>query len=184
MKKLLIVPLLLISFLSFGQAGVSIPGVAAPRHSVPTLTYRYWGVGFHIVLDRDSADLRYSPITNPIFLGLVKAPNYYSTSATPTIAVGANAGTGATVSIVGTNQDGIITVNTGTGATTGILCTITMSGAFAYPNSCTPVITHSSGPAITGDVTVIPTATTWQVYMNGGVSSSSTYTWTYHNGGY
>jgi hypothetical protein len=122
--------------------------------------------------------------TSLTLTGLSKFLNSYSTSTVPAIAVGANAGTGATVSIAGNNQDGIITVNTGTSASTGYLCTVTMSGGFAYPTSCATVITPVSGPSITGTVSIAPTATTWKVYMNGGVTSSSTYQWAYHNGGY
>lgn len=57
MRKLLIIPLLFYFCLSFGQSGISIPGIASPRFSVPRLTYRYWGSGMHLVTDIDSVNL-------------------------------------------------------------------------------------------------------------------------------
>jgi hypothetical protein len=185
MKKLLFIPLLIISACAFGQAGVSIPGVLSPRHSIPPLTYRFWSNNTaHLVLDKDSAALVYAPLTSPTFAGTVTLGNIRSSSGTPSISIGANAGTGATVSIVGNNQVGIITVNTGTSATTGVLCTLTLNG-YSFPTSCVPVLTHYSGAAITGDVSVNSlSANAFSIYMNGGVVSSSSYTWTYHIGGY
>jgi hypothetical protein len=48
----------------------------------------------------------------------------------PTIAVGAQAGTGATVAVTGDDTAGKVTVTTGTGAVPGTLATVTFSGAF------------------------------------------------------
>jgi len=60
MKKLIIIPLLFLCTFVFGQSGVTMPGIAAPRHSVPKETYRYYGGAFHLVLDKDSANIVYS----------------------------------------------------------------------------------------------------------------------------
>jgi hypothetical protein len=59
----------------------------------------------------------------------------------PGIAVGANAGTGASVSITGNDEAGTMTVTTGTGSASGTLATITFASAYgATPNiELTPV---------------------------------------------
>lgn len=63
MKKLIIIiNLLLISCIAFGQPGVSIPGNAGPRYSFNSPTYLYYGGAFHTILSKDSANLLYSPI--------------------------------------------------------------------------------------------------------------------------
>jgi hypothetical protein len=57
---------------------------------------------------------------------------------TPTIAVGASAGTGATASIVGAANGFVVTITTGTSvSTTGTLATITLP--FTYPNGIIPI---------------------------------------------
>ena len=74
MKKILVVCLLLWSGVAMGQAGITVPGDAAPRKSFNQVL-RYWGGAFHYVLDRDSAklvnDLLYQPILGGT--GLVKS---------------------------------------------------------------------------------------------------------------
>jgi len=62
------------------------------------------------------------------------AANPYSTSATPSIVVNSTiAGSGYTISIAGTNQDGVITLTTGSSPSgVGGFLTVTMSGGFAY----------------------------------------------------
>lgn len=121
--------------------------------------------------------------------GTTTLANYYTTSGTPTFTLGSTAvvGTGASLTVTGTNQDGEITLATGTGVSaTGSAFTITMNG-FAYPTKCTPVIMNeidlgASGPRMTVNSL---TGTTWTVSAGGNnFTSSSTYKWTYHNGGY
>lgn len=177
----------------FAYYGMTRSGVAALAMGMDNTNDFIWGTGptrgngatidtVQMKLNSHTGDLTlFGKLAVP---GIATLSNYYTTSSTPTIVVGADAGTGATVSITGTNQDGTITVNTGTGATNGVLCTVTLSG-FAYPNMCTPTITHLTSQAITGDVTIdTPTNNSFGIYMNGGVTSSVTYKWTYHNGGY
>lgn len=125
---------------------------------------------------------------NNTFTGNNTFKNFYSTSAAPTATVGGGAGVGATVSVVGTNQDGIITLTTGTGTINGTLFTVTMSGSFAYPTSCAAALTLTGTIPTTYPNIAVTTqnATTFTVGCNvaGGLAASTTYTWNYHNGGY
>lgn len=69
------------------------------------------------------------------------------TGGNPGISVGAAAGGGGTASINGTDTAGTVTINTGGGSTTGILATITFTGAFSS-NNPHPVLTpNGSGCA-------------------------------------
>lgn len=124
------------------------------------------------------------------FTGNTSFLNYYSISATPTIVVSGAAGTGATASIVGNNQDGVITINTGTATGTGVLATITMSGSFAYPVKCIPVFQVVSGSASYPNFTSTTiagsgTSTTFAISAQlNALTASTTYVFNYHNGGY
>ena len=118
--------------------------------------------------------------------------NFYTTSAAPTIAVGAGAGTGATCSINGNNQAGVITLTTGTGPTTSsVQVTITMSGAYAFPTKCVPVISPAAIATATSlsqaqSVTAYGTSTTSFAVYSGttALAATTTYQWNYHNMGY
>lgn len=128
--------------------------------------------------------------TSHTFNGTVLMPNYYSTSATPSATVNTtNAGTGATITVTGSNQHGTVKLVTGTGGVhIGAMFTVTMSGSFAYPISCTPTLTNLVPSAMTAGITVSVgplTSTTWTLQIGGtGILDSSTYSWTYNNGGY
>lgn len=113
------------------------------------------------------------------------------TSGTPTISVNANAGTGATASIAGNNINGVVTINfTGVSAANGIMATVTLGGGFSYATKCTPVLTlesSSTGVAAgTGNlITTDGTTTTWSISISpSNLSTSGTFKFNYHNGGY
>jgi len=114
----------------------------------------------------------------------MSAANYVSTSGTPTVVLGLSStvGTGATISIAGTNTDGIVTVNTGTGiTTTGALFTVTLNG-FSYPHSCFAVVSAGNNA---GNLSVGGLSTTGFAVVNASaLISSFTYTFIYHSGGY
>lgn len=127
-----------------------------------------------------------------VFSTNLTAPNFYTTSATPTVVLGSSAvvGTGATISFStgSTNTSGTIILHTGTTLTAGgHAFTVTNSGGFAFPNSCTPVLqinvvagTSNNLPAID-----VQTATTWGVALNDvGATQllpNTTYAWNYIN---
>lgn len=79
--------------------------------------------------------------------GNFKYKNQYSTSAMPSIV----SGFGYSVSIIGTNDCGEITIVTGISTLPGdIICTITNSGGFAYPNKCICTLQSANNNAASG----------------------------------
>jgi hypothetical protein len=96
---------------------------------------------------------------------------------TPSIAVGANAGTGATVSIVGDDRSGTITVNSGTGPAGGTYATVT----FAVPYAAVPavVLTAANGNAVQQPPYVTAAAATFAVSTAAALGASTTFKWAY-----
>ena len=142
--------------------GVTTAGKIGSLSSVSPITFRN-------VLDDGSG--------NATFAGLV-----YSTSATPTISV-TGAGTGATINISGSNQKQIIQITTGT-SPSNMAITVTMSGGFAYPHSCVPVVSALSSSAQTlGWYVSSLGANTYSMYT-GATTASTVYYYTVDNGGY
>lgn len=64
-------------------------------------------------------------------------------SSAPAVALGAAAGSGSTVSIVGTNISGKITVVTSLTVGSGIVLTMTLANGLTFPANC--VVTFSPG---------------------------------------
>lgn len=118
--------------------------------------------------------------------------NTYTTSAVPTLSEPSTfiLGTGATVTITGSNQDGIITINTGTltASAGGSLFDFTMSNGFAYPTVCTPVLqcvyTSNGFIPVILPVQLSPSGFQLTTITTGEFASNSIYKYTYHNGGY
>jgi len=116
--------------------------------------------------------------------------NTYTTSSTPTIitTLPGVVGTGSSISIEGTNQEGVITLVTGTSTSAvGAVFSVTMSNSFAYPNSCNSILMGSNSAAVGLSTHVYvsdTTATAFDVTTNQILTASTTYIWRYHNGGY
>lgn len=132
--------------------------------------------------------------TGATIAGTTATTNLYTTSATPTvILVSGNEavfGTGATITVHGTNKNGYIELHTGTGITTyGATFNFTMNG-FSYPNLCTPTL-QIYAPDTVGILGVrmgvdTLTASGFRSYNISGVafSDNTIYRWTYDTGGY
>lgn len=107
----------------------------------------------------------------------------------PTYALGAAAGTGATVTVTGDDTDGIIILNTGTApANAGTIITFTRQNACKTMSVPVTRAANSAAASLTGNthdyVTPI-SATQWSQTANAtGLSASTTYEWTYHDGCY
>jgi lysophospholipase L1-like esterase len=114
------------------------------------------------------------------------ATNLYSTSATPSISAGAGAGTSPTLGISGTNQDGIITITVGTLPSAGSkVMTVTMSGGFAYPSTCVPILTYNGAPVNNHVYITNVNATSFEVWSDPtGLTAGLSYQFYYHNGGF
>jgi len=107
-----------------------------------------------------------------------------SSSGTPTIAVGAAAGTGASATVSGNNINGVITLITGTSTVPlATLVTITFNGSVATPpQGC---LLMPRNPNAAGQVAMIyttaPSSTSWTVAASGGplAPSTNSYQWSY-----
>ena len=111
--------------------------------------------------------------------------NIVSTSAVPKIVAGTGAGTSPTLSIVGNNQEHVITVTTGTSPIAGgVLFTVTMSNGYSYPVSCNPVL-DPTGTNIYGVLGTLAkgTVNTTSYQYTGTLAALTTYLFTIHNGG-
>lgn len=118
-------------------------------------------------------------VKNGIVNGDLTVKNKIVTNgATPTIAAGAAAGTGATVSVTGNDISGVITITTGTSPTSGTLATLT----FALPYATAPRVTLSANNASAAQLTnyVASTTTNFTLSTPATPVASTTYTFYYH----
>ena len=107
---------------------------------------------------------------------------------TPTIAAGTGAGTSPTISIVGTNNGGVITVTTGTlPSSSATLVTITYTGAFATGSQIILYPTNATTALLSGVSMVYTTGTTTTFTITSGataLTAATTYSWAYVVTGY
>lgn len=118
---------------------------------------------------------------------LMTPNNIYSTSATPSISAGSAAGTSPTISVTGSNQDHVVSLHTGAALVgSGSLFTVTMSGGFAYPTECNPILSLSTYNTANGAVFGVGTTTTgYSITVNtGALLPNTSYEFRIHNGGY
>lgn len=109
------------------------------------------------------------------------------TSGTPTIVLDANAGSGATYSIVGTNLAGKITLNTGTGVlNAGTILTMTFANSLSYATGSTVTFSpaNTNFAVVLNTIYATTTQTTVVVAVTAGLSLSTTYIGFYHILGY
>lgn len=109
------------------------------------------------------------------------APKFMGTSAVPTVVVGAGAGSGATVSVVGSDTTGVITLVTGTGVSIhGAMCTLTFS--VPYANGVVGQVNY--GLPASGSTSAFPplapltTVTQMQIETLGSTALADTTTYT------
>lgn len=116
-------------------------------------------------------------INSDTFNGLpVVGPN----PTAPTVSIGGAAGTGATVSVIGSNLAGIITFASGTGIlSTGALFTLTFGGGFSFPNQC--VVSLDANNTAASNITpyITTTSSTFTVSDTTLIGSSITSKWMY-----
>ncbi len=111
---------------------------------------------------------------------------------TPTVAAGAAAGTGAAISVLGTNCGGVITLKTGSATTSqATVFTLTFSNPFTHYGFCTsdPMPVTLQDPGITPDNVGMQTAYNdhFQLILVGGeaaMSPLSNHQWSYTCNGY
>jgi hypothetical protein len=100
-----------------------------------------------------------------------------NTSGTTTATIGANAGAGATISVVGNDTSGTVTITTGTGSATGVLGTVTFSSAY----SATPRIVMTPANANGSTLQYFYNATTgnFTIRTNNAPVDATQYQFTY-----
>lgn len=165
------------------------PTGAAPTTPVSGDFWRTTGNGLFFYDGATAQQLPFLATTNT-WTGVNKFLDFYATSTVPTQVAGTGAGTTPTISIVGNNMDGRITITTGALPTaSGVVTTITMSGSFAYPTSTTCILEPGNAltAALSGTSQVFVTGTTTTFVITAGtvgLVAATTYIWNYHNGGY
>jgi len=117
----------------------------------------------------------------------ISAQGVIGLGGTPSLSLGAAAGSGATSSIVGTNMSGKITLNVGTGVlSAGTIMTMTFANNFSYPNGC--FITFGAGNAAFAVIKTIlyatTTTTTVALLCTAALTISTTYIGYYAVTGY
>jgi len=116
----------------------------------------------------------------------ISAGHVIGNSSTPTAAVGAAAGSGATISMTcsgsaischSTDAAGGFFLATGTGATTGVVATITWNVAYtASPNCSLSFIGMAVPTGLNGALSTGTSTTGMTIYTNTALTSSSSYT--------
>lgn len=100
---------------------------------------------------------------------------------TPTIAAGAGAGTAPTVSVVGNDIRGTITIVTGTAPVAGLLATITFNQSYASIAAPFVVVgAASAGSGALDPYVGTVNTTTFQLACDGTPAASTTYKFNYH----
>lgn len=138
-------------------------------------------------------------ITNPWALGVggnalfqsdIYTGHELTTTAAPSIAAGTGAGTSPTLSVVGTDQDGDITVTTGTAPTlSAAIATITYFSSYTFKTGSVPIIypANAATALLTGTSMVFTTGNTGNWVLTAGtvaLTGATTYKWHYKIGGY
>lgn len=86
----------------------------------------------------------------------------------PSVVIGAAAGSGASVSVAGSNIGGTVTFNSGTGIlSSGAIFTVTFGGSFAFPANCAVSIDSANSAA-----------TSYPVYISSTTTTGFTVSWT------
>lgn len=120
------------------------------------------------------------------FASTIKAIHAIGGSAAPTAAVGAAAGTGATITspVAGTDMAGLVNITTGTAtAANGVLCTITFNVAYgAAPNVLLFPASQTAADLLSGALAVYVTTGTGNFVINTGTTAptiSTNFKWYY-----
>lgn len=160
MRKLLFI-LLLIPIWSFGQSGVTMPGISSPRWSLPLLTYRYYAGGFHLLMDKDSAALVYQPIITLTTSGSSGAATFIGNVLNIPSYSGGSGATGANPStIIGvTPVNGSATTFMRSDAAPRLDTALAQTIANFFPKGDTRYVTLGTAQTITAAKTISATLT-------------------------
>jgi hypothetical protein len=129
------------------------------------------------------------------FQGLTSVNLIYGNSIGPSISAGTGAGTSPTVSVTGTNTDGIVTATIGTlpSGSSAAIVTLTLAGSTTTPNGMIVTLTpyDATTALLTGATMVFArqtagsATTSWSIYSGTtALTPATTYNWQYHVMGY
>lgn len=112
--------------------------------------------------------------------------NLYSITSTPILDLFSGAGSGGGYTISGTNDAGLIIINTGSTPTaTAQICEITFSGGWGYPTACAPILQPAD--ITTADLVgqqsifVEGLASGFKIFSNSiSLDPATTYSWYYN----
>jgi hypothetical protein len=178
------------------------PNVASTVSFSPSSGIASTNVQDAIVEVVTDAALQYAPISNPTFGGTVtgsfsgpiagnvtgntsgntvSTKHLIGTSAAPTAAVNGGAGTGASVSIIGTDLGFKITLTSGTLPTAAAtILTVTFNGSYSSAPHCQFSPSNANAAQLSGTSSVYCTATTTTFVLNAGtvaLGASTLYVW-------
>lgn len=124
---------------------------------------------------------------NGNFTGDLFMRHYINNTGTPGSAGGTGAGTSPTITVAGTDQDGVITVTTGTTPSASATI-VTITYAVAFPTNSFPTLTPANAltAALSGIGMVFSTGSTTNFIITSGTTAltgATTYKWYYHAGG-
>ena len=116
--------------------------------------------------------------------GNIKGNHYLGNTATPTIVTASGAGTsGGTVSVIGSDVGGVITVNTGTGtAATAPIFTLTYNKVYTTAPVVIAMASNESAASVsaTGTPYFTSSITGFSGFVHGNnLAASTTYKWNY-----
>ncbi len=101
------------------------------------------------------------------------------TSAAPTVAAGVALGTTPTVSIVGSELGGLITLTAGTTPSSGIMATFTHATAFANTNYAPLIVPANQQTASITEWVSVQSTTQWQIVTSSTLVAAQAYIWRY-----
>lgn len=124
-------------------------------------------------------------VTDPTFTGTTSSKHFSGTGTSPTIAAGTGAGTSPTVSIVGKDSAGAVSVTTGTlpTGTNAAVATITFNSAYVSAPYVVLYPANAATAALSGvSMTFITSTTTTFVITSGttALTAATAYKWNYH----
>jgi hypothetical protein len=138
---------------------------------------------FEIVQDGENKRIALSAIGK--LANDFQSENFLCTSAVPVLTALGAAGTTPTISIVGNNECGTITITTGTGCISGDLCRITLD-TYAYPTSgvCVVSAANNNAAAKMNTVSTSGNPNTVTITLSAALTDATLYKFNYHIKGY
>jgi hypothetical protein len=103
--------------------------------------------------------------------------------ATPTFTTNSNAGTGATMTVIGSDVAGKLRLTTGTGPGTGVVCTVTFAEELLTAGYAVQLFAAGSNAALAATKVYVPQdellSTRWRIWVTSALPASTEHWWYY-----